>query len=1020
MRQIGESRDELRREAAEVLEPVLAGAGKHEELADALEMRLRAQTEPFERASTLRAIAKVTEDSLRDLGRAEGALLRALAEQPEDGELHADIERVAALVGKDGWSLYADTLGERSASIFDAKVTADLFMRLGKVAERELSDLPRAAEAYARAAEQGGDGPEVLVALERVQGGLGDTRALVDVLERRIAIETEAAAQADLYHRLASLQIDAIGDKAQGLATLRLAVERVPEHAQAREAIERLLADDALFDDAFDTLEGVYRSTNRGEDLARLYERRVDRADGTRAKTRARLELARVRENDANDPAGAQRAVEAALIGDPTDTDSLTELERLAEKNNAWREAADALGRALEAQERAAAGATGAAELWARLGGWHRDKVGDPRSAEEAFAKALDADPENIELVRALEALRRGPGRERDRVATLRRLAKLEGEPDRKRELAREAAELAEVTLADAKLAEEVLRELLAENEADAWANGELTRLRENAGDHQEVVALLLKRAEADPDGEQALGLRHRAAEVASERLGDRDRAVALYEEILEQERGDARAQERLRALYGELGKDSELARLLAMLIDLAESPDARSLLRVNLARLQLEKFENARDATDTLRAILDEDPDHEEAARVLGAIFEKGEQHAELAELQTSLVERARARGDAAVELSRMVVLGEIVELRMKDARRALEIYEQILERDSQHRGALEAVARLAEERGAWDKAERALASLLESASGALAVDTALRLANARKELGDEQGMEDALKRALDADPENADVRERLGQLYERMKKWAELAGLLASNADIIAAAHVGVGAPPPEVAPVGRSSNPPGGSMIPPPSPHVAEQVKLLRRAAEIHLVERKAPADAVPVLERVTELVPSDRELLLLLCDAYTASQRERDAATVLERIIASFGNKRTKELSLYHHRLGRALATLGEKDVALTQFDMAFKIDPGSVEVLRDLGVLAIEIGDLDRAQKTFRALLLQRLDAQSGITKGEVFYYLGEISMKQGDKAKAVQMLERAVENDPNLARAKAMLAELKG
>ncbi|HVJ93793.1 MAG TPA: tetratricopeptide repeat protein, partial [Labilithrix sp.] len=148
-------------------------------------------------------------------------------------------------------------------------------------------------------------------------------------------------------------------------------------------------------------------------------------------------------------------------------------------------------------------------------------------------------------------------------------------------------------------------------------------------------------------------------------------------------------------------------------------------------------------------------------------------------------------------------------------------------------------------------------------------------------------------------------------------------------------------------------------------------------------------------------------------------YTQSQREREAASVLERIIASFGSKRTKELSLYHHRLGRALATLGDKDVALNQLDMAFKIDPGSVEVLRDLGVLALETNDLDRAQKTFRALLLQRLDPQSGISKGEVFYYLGEISMKQGDKAKAVQMLERAVENEPNLDRAKTMLSDLK-
>ena len=156
------------------------------------------------------------------------------------------------------------------------------------------------------------------------------------------------------------------------------------------------------------------------------------------------------------------------------------------------------------------------------------------------------------------------------------------------------------------------------------------------------------------------------------------------------------------------------------------------------------------------------------------------------------------------------------------------------------------------------------------------------------------------------------------------------------------------------------------------------------------------------------------------MMLLCDAYTAASREREAAAVLEKVIASFGNRRTKELSLYHHRLGRALASLGDKDVALAQFDMAFKIDPGSVTVLKDLGVLALETNDLDRAQKTFRALLLQRLDPSIGISKGEVFYYLGEISAKQGDKAKAVQMLERAIENDPSMDRAKAMLTELKG
>ncbi len=214
------------------------------------------------------------------------------------------------------------------------------------------------------------------------------------------------------------------------------------------------------------------------------------------------------------------------------------------------------------------------------------------------------------------------------------------------------------------------------------------------------------------------------------------------------------------------------------------------------------------------------------------------------------------------------------------------------------------------------------------------------------------------------------------------------------------------------------------PGVATTPTPQatvpPAIAEQLRLLKAAAEIHLLRRKSPDEAIPILERAAALVPHDRDLLLVLCDAYSSAQRGREAAQVLEKVIASFGNRRTKELALYHHRLARALTQLGDKDVALAQLDMAFKIDPGSVNVLRDLGVLAFETNDLDRAQKTFRALLLQRLDPTVGISKGEVFYYLGEISAKQGDTAKAVQMFERAIENDPALERARSKLSEMKG
>ena len=347
----------------------------------------------------------------------------------------------------------------------------------------------------------------------------------------------------------------------------------------------------------------------------------------------------------------------------------------------------------------------------------------------------------------------------------------------------------------------------------------------------------------------------------------------------------------------------------------------------------------------------------------------------------------------------------------RLKDTTRALASFQEVLAKDPVHRKALEAVARLAESRFDWELVTTALQKLVELATDKSGVPDALRLAFARAHFEDSLGIQAALQRALELDPRNKEVRIQIRGIYEKEKKWTELAALLVGDVDLIAEANPPSNTEPPKSIP--------GGSVPPPPGP-VTDQVKLLKRAAEIHIRERNAPTEAVPLLERASQLLPSDRDLLLQLVDAYTAASRERDAASVLEKVIASYGNKRTKELSVYHHRLGRALAGLGDKDAGLAQYDLAFKIDPGSVAVLKDLGVLALETNDLDRAQKTFRALLLQRLDPSTGITKGEVFYFLGEISGKQGDKVKAVQMFERALENEPSLEKAKAKIQELKG
>jgi tetratricopeptide (TPR) repeat protein len=990
---IGEAREELRLDAANILEPVLRSAGRFEELASALELRLRAQTEPEDRARTLRAIAMVQDEELKNPEKAETALLRALEDTPSDASLHAEIERLCERSG--GYERYCDALAQRAGAILDAEIAKDLYLRIGRIAEEKLKDDRRSVEAYAKAVEHAGDTPELLTALDRLYGRLGDMKALADVLDRRVTITVDEKQQADFYYRLAVIQIGTFNDKAQGLATLRQALERAPEHKEACEALEALTDTKELFEEAAEALENVYRVRNDHAALARLYEKRIRHAEAPGERVRMRLDLAKVLEERSGDPRAAQAALEAAFTDDPTDLDVLTEIERLAPMTHGFPTAADALEKAVRAKEDLTSDT--ARDLWVRIAGWRKDKISDAAGAERAFEEALKHDASNEEILRQIEGLQRAPGREKDLVGTLRRLAALDSLQGQSGEIRREAKRLAETSLGDDALAEAILRDMIAADESDTWALAELAKLREKAGDFKEVFSLLVRQAELLAEADKVRELRHAAATVAREKLSDDAKAIELYDTIFEDEPTDTRAATALRELYAKTNKPKELLKLLSRLIDLAESPEARSTLRLESAQICLEKLDAIGEATEHLRAVLDEDPSNERATKLLAQLLEKTGRDQELADLFASQIDLAKERSDVPAELSYSVRLGEVYETRLNDVPKAIDTYKAVLERDARQPGALRALAKLFEQKGEKAEAAKMLETILEDATGEEAVKTALRLADLYTALKDQEAVRRVLERGLKADPSAAEIRKRLLALYEKSQAWAELADLITGNA-----------------------------AMAPTP----AEKVALYRKAADIHTTKRKDPGSAADLLVKASELQPNDRELMLALCDAYSDSGRGKQSAEVLQKIVESFGGRRSKELVPIHHRLAKAYIAENERDKALGELDIAFKIDPGSVTILRELGVLSLDMagaatdqktkeGHIERAAKTFRALLLQKLDEGSPISKGEVFYYLADISHRQGDDKKALQMVERSLDSDKNFGPAKELLAKLK-
>lgn len=979
---IGREHEDLRDAVAEVLVPALQRAENWAALVEVLELRLSIETEPTTRAATLVRIAEVQESQLSNHEQALGAVLRALAERPDADDIHQLAEKLAA--SSRGFGRYADTLAERAGSTFDPDVAKELFFRLGRIAEERLEDPARAIEAYSRAIEQAGDQPELLAALDRLYLSTRDFSALADILERRAIAETSEADQADLHHRLGELQAREFNEPSRALASFRSAIERKADHEGAIEELEKLTSIRDLFEEVVEILEGVYRARGATDRLARLYEKRVGFAESPAERIDMRKSLAKVLENDCSDAQSAQRVLQQGLSDDPSDAALVDEIERLAQLTGNWEGAAAALRSALE--ERSELPAETARDLAVRLATWQRDKIEDPAAAEGSLLKALGFDPGNDEVLVLLESIQRAPGRARDLVSTLRKRAAISLDEQRREDFYREAKQLAD-DLNDQALAEEVLRELIGHDDTNLWALGQLTELRRAAGDWQETFALLVRRSDVRADGGVLKDLRHQAARIAREQLAKPGAAIDLYQQLFEDDPDDKDASSALRELYAAESRWDELSRLIERLVELTDRPEERTALRIALARLQVEQFKATDSAIESLKTVLEESPGENDAVVLLSELYESTQRDEELAELLSEQITRARERADLDAELTFQVRLGEIFESRLNDREKAVQTYRAVLERSPEHRGALGSLARLLAALGQHSDSGDVLEKLLAMSEGEEALRLALELADTRQGAGDAAGVVRALERGLDVDRRSGDLRTRLAALYEKAGDFDKLAEFVTEDATLAEDAAI---------------------------------QVTLLRKAAAIHTRSRKDPSRAAEVLQRALELRSDDRELMLELCDALSASGRGKEAAEVLEKIVESYGGKRSKELGEIHRRLADAYLADGQTERALEELDKAFRIEPGNISVLHKLGTVALAAGDMKKAQQMFRALLLQKLEADSPITKAEVFLHLGEVHEGLGEKSKAVQMYERAVQSDDNLARAKEKLAALKG
>src|SRR5450432_810002 len=184
------------------------------------------------------------------------------------------------------------------------------------------------------------------------------------------------------------------------------------------------------------------------------------------------------------------------------------------------------------------------------------------------------------------------------------------------------------------------------------------------------------------------------------------------------------------------------------------------------------------------------------------------------------------------------------------------------------------------------------------------------------------------------------------------------------------------------------------------------------LLVRGASVLLKHEVDPEVAFAAMTEARMIKPADIETAGLLADALLSLGRHDDAAEQLRAVLAAHKGKRVRDLSMIHYRLALIERARGDRKTEISWLSSGLDMDGQNGVVATELAEVAIELGQMDAATKGLRAITMMK--TQAPMPRALAYQRLGEIAHSQGDVKKAILLVKRATDEDPNLESAKQL------
>ncbi len=441
-------------ETLELMESIDEEGEQWERLLDVLTMRARAVEEPEEKAVLLKKKAMICAHRLEDHKGAVRAWYEVLDALPGDEEALEALAR--GYEEKEEWEDLVSVLKLKLEIMEDVNDRAEQHRRIAHVLDDNLGRADEAMESWRLVLEAGED-VEGLGALSRYYERIEDWSELAEVLERQAPHAEDHAERASILFKRASILYEKQGEREEATAELKKILAEVdPAHIPTLDLLRTVLAEDNKYEKAVEALEQQIAHTEDPEQLKVLmvllgdwsrselkdldraidaYERVVD-MDGADEERQdvlddvyveagewdkllkllygryqrqedddLKLEMlqrgAKICEEDVEDNTKAwfwhRQAFDALRHLDPV----IPSVEEAAHRMELWNEINDVY----VVMTKTAQEVSEQVEWWMKIAIIFEEKLEDPGQGLEAVLRAFGLDPENVEMLDAVDRL---------------------------------------------------------------------------------------------------------------------------------------------------------------------------------------------------------------------------------------------------------------------------------------------------------------------------------------------------------------------------------------------------------------------------------------------------------------------------------------------------------------------------------------------------------------------------------------------------------------------------------------